>query len=159
MPDTGPEIHLAPPRWKQSSIAHVASTTLLLFLYHAMQVSHGRRATFLISILWAESELGVNLSKLSGLFRADMSDKKYKINEETLKQTTKCIHNFACLKQTLLPDKKLPPRCFSIRTSERRIVRTMCAMKTACPYCEPLGLGEGICTCPVRNELYRRYGI
>jgi hypothetical protein len=81
------------------------------------------------------------------------------VPETIVKQTTKCKYEFACLDQTLPLNEKLPPRCFSIRTSDPGIVRTMCPMKTACPYCQPLGLGEGICTCPVRKELYKRYGI
>jgi hypothetical protein len=98
------------------------------------------------------------LSDFSG---ADMPEKKYEVSEETLKQTTKCENNLACLSDN--PSNL----CRVLRTVGTQLIIVGCN-KSRCKYCaycalfnpaEPPVISEGFCMCTVRKELYERYGI
>jgi hypothetical protein len=98
---------------------------------------------------------------LSGLSGADMPEKKYEVSEETLRQTTKCEKNFACLADN--PSNL----CRVLRTVGTQLIIVGCN-KSRCKYCaycalfnaaEPPVISEGFCMCTVRKELYERYGI
>jgi hypothetical protein len=83
----------------------------------------------------------------------DMSEKKYKVSEETLKQTTKCPYDFGCLYGTYkdLCTGKLPSgNTVYIKCKHTRL---------SCEYCRSFDKVIGMCTCPTRMELYARYGI
>ena len=82
-----------------------------------------------------------------------MTEKKYKVNEETLKQTTRCKKNFACLfgDCEFLCETKIPNgTSVYFKCSEGEM---------SCPYCKSFGKIKKMCTCPTRAELYIRYGI
>ncbi|MBI5099330.1 MAG: hypothetical protein HZB30_08845 [Nitrospirae bacterium] len=82
-----------------------------------------------------------------------MESKRIKIEvpEEVLQKTTKCNKNFKCL----LEDANL---CRIICCLGQDINFVKCLGDKACPYLEPHKKTE-LCTCPVRNEIYRRYQI
>jgi hypothetical protein len=82
----------------------------------------------------------------------------YKIDEETLQQTTKCEDNFACLSD------QCPNICGVLRRVGTQHIITSCPDSCAkCAYCVCLNpaytISEAFCTCPVRGELFERYGI
>jgi hypothetical protein len=85
---------------------------------------------------------------------------KYKIDEETLQQTTKCENNFACLSD------ECPNICGVLRAVGTQLIITSCTDSCAkCAYCvcfnpaDPPAISEAFCTCPVRVELFKRHGI
>jgi hypothetical protein len=73
------------------------------------------------------------------------------IDDEILKKTTHCRNNFACL-----TDEPLGV-CGVVRDYHAGIIVTLCGKKGHCHYCICLNDKEGICTCPTRVELFRRY--
>ncbi len=75
------------------------------------------------------------------------------IDDEILKKTTHCRNNFACL-----TDEPLGV-CGVVRDYHRGIIVTLCGKKRQCHYCTCLKDKEGICTCPTRVELFRRYKV
>ena len=80
--------------------------------------------------------------------------KKKWISNEILNETTKCEHDFVCL------NGDSAPLCAVRSVSpNKNALHTFCPANSSCPYCKTLGPAEGICMCPVRNELYKRYGI
>jgi hypothetical protein len=75
------------------------------------------------------------------------------INEDILKQTTKCQHDFACLNSDSYPV------CGVLNQQSPSFLETSCIEEEPCPYCVPYTSTKGFCACPTRGELYRRYGI
>jgi len=75
-----------------------------------------------------------------------------RVSNGTLKRTTKCTCSFQCLKDDVR----------DVCTVDRCIQDEFCFLKEQkereCPYRTPFGYSY-ICTCPIRNELYRRYRI
>ncbi|MBW2265828.1 MAG: hypothetical protein JRD47_06930 [Deltaproteobacteria bacterium] len=84
----------------------------------------------------------------------------YEVDEEILKLATKCGRNFKCLSD------ESPDICGVLRAVGTQLIITNCTEHCAmCPYClsfnpvESPAATESFCTCPVRIELYKRYGI
>ncbi len=73
------------------------------------------------------------------------------INENILKATTKCKHGFSCLS-----GKK--DVCKVELSVDNKIHFIVCLDNLPCSYRIPFGYSY-VCTCPVRKELYNRYGI
>ncbi len=77
---------------------------------------------------------------------------KYKVDEETLKLTTKCPHNFACLSDL----RKF--LCVAETPSGDSVYIQCDGDQESCLYCESFDDIKRMCTCPTRLELYIRYG-
>lgn len=72
------------------------------------------------------------------------------VAEETRQKTDRCPREFACLSDQGAP-------CCAVRSSVRGVLFVESEAATHCPY----GMGFGyshICSCPVRWEIYDRYG-
>jgi hypothetical protein len=76
---------------------------------------------------------------------------KVYVSDETIKKTKDCHNRFACL-----TDKPLGV-CGVVRDYPRGIIVTLCPEKPPCHYCVCFGNKDGICTCPTRVELFRKY--
>ena len=76
------------------------------------------------------------------------------IDEELLELTDRCIDDLSCLTDGT--------KCFceveNVAAHEVFFVKTESALVAECPYAEPFGYSVA-CMCPVRKEIYRRYGI
>ena len=75
------------------------------------------------------------------------------ISKEILKATTKCASGFSCLRRT---DKKDLCQGESVFTGKLHFVK--CLYNKHCVYQRPFGYGL-FCTCPIRKEIYNKYGI
>jgi len=75
----------------------------------------------------------------------------YQIDDEIIKKTSGCKSNFLCLK------KKNYGRCKVIST----IFKEVHFIKCNAAFCEyrMCYADDYICNCPVRKELYNKYGI
>jgi hypothetical protein len=75
---------------------------------------------------------------------------KYNISEETLINTTKCSHNFRCLRdddfQVCEPEEYVSDELLFVDTKSN----------IPCSYKLPFA-DSCICHCPVRKEIYRKY--
>jgi len=76
----------------------------------------------------------------------------YEVSPEAMKKTT-CSKGFRCLNESVGPD------CEVIRKVVTGVLLNLCAAKPFCSYCQPVKGDEGFCLCPVRVELYEKYGI
>ena len=76
----------------------------------------------------------------------------FKVNDKTLKKTTRCKTDFSCLKRQEAPCEII----LNVATNVREI---FCATNQPCPYCKSISPTEGMCTCPVRKELFESHGI
>ncbi len=75
----------------------------------------------------------------------------FKIDEDVLKNTTKCKKNFSCLTgETNICRVEL---CVA-----NKIHFIKCVDNLPCGYRIPFGYSY-VCICPVRKELHNRYGI
>lgn len=74
-----------------------------------------------------------------------------KIDEEILKKTTRCKKNFSCLSG----ERSL---CNIELCVNEKIHFIKCVSGESCNYRIPFGYSF-VCTCPVRKELHKRYGI
>jgi hypothetical protein len=74
------------------------------------------------------------------------------VPNEILKTTTKCEHDFSCLKDDSYP------RCKAVRELLPNFLEAQC-VKYECPYCYSFSSTEGFCSCPTRIELDKRYAI
>jgi hypothetical protein len=76
----------------------------------------------------------------------------YTINEEILENTINCKKNMQCLSDGKSPECKI----------EMPVGANVAFIKEkgpdSCPYMLSFGYGY-ICTCPIRHELHKRYGI
>ncbi len=76
-----------------------------------------------------------------------------KIDEDIRQRTTKCKHDFACLSD------ERHDLCKVTSSIASKVVLTDCGNRLPCDYCILFGTSSAVCTCPVRNELYNRFGI
>jgi hypothetical protein len=79
-----------------------------------------------------------------------MSVEKLEIDDDVVKKTMVCHNKFACLSGQ-------PPCC----TIERYVGEGVFFIKDSscdCLYKIPFGFSNGLCACPVRREIFRRYG-
>lgn len=76
---------------------------------------------------------------------------QFEVSPEIIKKTTKCIYDFKCLEEGECP------ACKFIRP----LIHNLCLIETnptnGCPYHHRAGLNLHGCTCPVRNEIARKY--
>ncbi len=76
----------------------------------------------------------------------------FQIDEEILRQTTECQHNFKCLDTGDCPgceaESKIGDGHVFVKMNENQI----------CPYKMSFGPAY-ICSCPTRCEIYRKYNI
>ena len=75
------------------------------------------------------------------------------ISKEIFKATTKCSSGFSCLSRV---DKKDLCQVESVFAGKIHFVK--CLHKKYCAYQRPFGYGI-FCTCPIRKEIYNKYGI
>ena len=75
---------------------------------------------------------------------------KYVIPEEVIKRACMCLRGHACLFD---PDYQL---CGIARYRGSQMIRLSCPQKVECPFTKQVGV-EVICTCPVRQEIFRNY--
>jgi len=75
-----------------------------------------------------------------------------KISDDTLKKTTKCNKDFACL------SSKTCDVCKVTHSLGPEVKFIDCKEQRVCPYCLPFGDGF-MCTCPVRLELHNKHEI
>jgi hypothetical protein len=76
---------------------------------------------------------------------------KYEIDDAIIKATTKCEKNHVCL------ESADPLYCSVEHCLMHRIYYVKCLYEGSCPYKETLDQST-ICTCPVRKEIFNRYG-
>jgi hypothetical protein len=74
-----------------------------------------------------------------------------KVSEEARQRTDKCPREFACL------SSGKNPRC-AVRSSVRGVLFVEKTAPYHCPYAMSFGYSY-ICSCPIRWEIYDRYGI
>jgi len=85
---------------------------------------------------------------------------KIEISEDVIKQTIKCHSNFSCLDDEENP--KCPERldmCPVENHINGRMVFVDFNKDPSCDYSMPFGENHRICSCPVRNEIYKRYNL
>ena len=84
----------------------------------------------------------------------DLKGKKMSthIPEDILKQTTRCKKNFYCLPNG---EEHL---CKVSSFIDNKVCVVECSNEISCTYKIPFG-NSIICTCPLRAEIYRQYGI
>lgn len=75
------------------------------------------------------------------------------ISEDILKETTECKRNFICLNS--LDTVKT---CKVISCINNKVHFVECANYYICPYLMPFG-NSFICNCPVRKEIFNKYGV
>jgi len=75
-----------------------------------------------------------------------------KINEDIIKQTTKCKKNLSCL------SGDTTGLCEVEACINEKIHFLKCTYSNLCGYQIPFGYSS-VCSCPVRKELYNRYKI
>jgi hypothetical protein len=75
------------------------------------------------------------------------------INEDILKQTTKCHRKFSCL------SGEPGDLCKVDLRNGNHILYVKPKNKLACDYAAPFGTSGAVCLCPTRLELHKRYGI
>jgi hypothetical protein len=76
----------------------------------------------------------------------------FKVSEDTLKKTTRCKKAFSCL------SGKSSDLCKVELCVDEKIHFIRCVGSEPCSYKVPFGYSY-VCICPVRKELYNRYGI
>ena len=77
----------------------------------------------------------------------------YHVSEEALKKTDKCPNSFSCL-------NSMPPSpCQVGRALSDSFLFVKTKGAAACPYCIDFGFSSHVCSCPVRNEIFRSYGV
>jgi hypothetical protein len=77
---------------------------------------------------------------------------EFQINEDILKNTTKCTTNFSCL------SGNRTDLCKVEYNVDDKIHFVNCIGSKPCNYRIPFGYSF-ICQCPVRKEIYNRYKI
>jgi hypothetical protein len=73
------------------------------------------------------------------------------IDEKTLKETTKCVNDFECLK-----DENYTCRVVKVESCINKEVLFIDCKRFTCPYKVTWGNGV-ICSCPTRIEMYNQY--
>lgn len=74
-----------------------------------------------------------------------------KIRSELLKEATQCERCFSCLEDTKLT-------CKVINSINNNVLFIECTNDSICSYLMPFGNSQ-ICNCPVRREIYSKYGV
>ena len=74
------------------------------------------------------------------------------INPDTIKATTQCSHDFACLKG----DKH--SMCKIEECVNKKVIFVKYKGYTQCAYRMPFA-DSTICNCPVRKEIFNKYGL
>ncbi len=75
------------------------------------------------------------------------------VSEDTLKRTTRCKRNFACLSGK-------PEDLCEVDYRQGKFLLWMKTRKHPfCDYCIEYASSSVSCVCPTRLELYKRYGI
>lgn len=75
---------------------------------------------------------------------------KFEVSEETVQRTHKCWRGFACLSGN---GRVVCP----VRDYVTGVLFVEKTAESYCPYDVTFGYSN-ICTCPVRHEIYERYG-
>jgi hypothetical protein len=75
---------------------------------------------------------------------------EFEVSEETRQKTDKCWRGFACLSDG-------PDGICSAKDYVSGVLFVERAAPTYCPYDVTFGYSH-ICSCPVRREIYERYG-
>lgn len=75
------------------------------------------------------------------------------VSQKTIDRTNLCEKNFSCLKG------EKGDMCEIIYTVGESTLITLCGSKPFCPYCKIFVDIQGICFCPTRIEIYKKYGI
>jgi hypothetical protein len=83
---------------------------------------------------------------MSGTYPADIE-----IDEDIKESTTKCEKNHACL---LDRNHKL---CPIVSTVGMKMLCIDCTSGRRCSYRVRYGISAFLCTCPIRNEIYKKY--
>lgn len=76
-----------------------------------------------------------------------------RIRNEILNKTTQCNRDFSCLKG-IKPDKN----CRVINCLNNEVHFVECSNDSFCSYLMSFG-NSFICNCPVRKEIFNKYGI
>jgi hypothetical protein len=74
-----------------------------------------------------------------------------KVDDNIIRQTTKCAKNFSCLSGET-------PICSVELCIDNKIHFIKCVRNKSCSYRVPFGYSD-VCTCPVRKDLYNSYKI
>jgi hypothetical protein len=74
----------------------------------------------------------------------------YVIPEEVIKRARQCLRGHACLHD---PDYRL---CGNTIYRDIRMIRLVCPQQVDCPFSKQIGQ-TAVCTCPVRQEIFRNY--
>ena len=78
----------------------------------------------------------------------------YDIDDETVKRAVKCDKEHACL----LGEEGLYCRPTDVMSGDSAdMTLIQCPEDAACAYCQSFG-GTSVCQCPVRAEIFKRYG-
>jgi hypothetical protein len=75
---------------------------------------------------------------------------KYEIDDAIIKTATKCRNHHACLEGTI-------PICAVEHCVMHRVHFVKCCYDEPCPY-KRIVEGSTVCTCPLRKEIFNRYG-
>ena len=75
-----------------------------------------------------------------------------KVDDSTIKSTTKCENNFSCLSENR------DDLCKVTYTVEDKVYFIECQNTEPCSYVVPFG-HSFFCTCPVRKKIYVRYNM
>jgi len=75
------------------------------------------------------------------------------ICSDILKETTKCTHNFICLNN---PQENICCKVKDCINSKVHFVES--TTNNTCPYIMSFGYAY-ICNCPVRKEIFNKYGV
>lgn len=73
------------------------------------------------------------------------------ISPDAIEQTTRCDKDFACL------ESSEHPLCKSQYCVDCKVLFIYPPTDSNCAYPVTFGSGD-VCTCPVRKEIYRKYG-
>ena len=76
---------------------------------------------------------------------------RFEVSQEALEKTN-CSSGYHCFNDE-------EPDCEVISKVVSGVLHTFGAGKPFCPYCQPVKGIEGFCWCPIRVELYDKYGI
>ena len=78
---------------------------------------------------------------------------KITVDKKIIQKTTKCEKNFSCLKDNGKPICEVE----FLLSDEVLILK--CKESSKCSYQKPFDLSTVICTCPTRNEIYKKYSL
>jgi hypothetical protein len=76
------------------------------------------------------------------------------VSQEVKDQTTKCWREFGCLS-----GNGCKPLCSVESCLAKRFLFLNTGAQIGCPYRVSFGFKSQICSCPVRNTLFRQHGV